>query len=146
MMATVFAWSMIASYKPPSSFRTSWRATDGFPEESFASFDAKNYEGMKDDQSRTPVYVEALRRTLASHEGEFVVLDIGTGPDALLALMAARAGAKKVYAVEAKSMVAEMASEAVKASGYQDVVEVINGLSTDIELPEKADLLVAEVI
>ena len=136
------------AHTPPASItrhRVQWKATDGFPEEAFASFEAKNYQGMINDQSRTPVYAEALRRALAARAGELVVLDIGTGPVALLALMAAREGARKVYAIEASEKVAAMAREAVLASGYQHVVEVITGLSTEVDLPEKADILVAEV-
>ena len=55
------------------------------------------YARMRDDAART----EAYRRAIAAHAGGRVVLDIGTGGLALLAIMAAQAGASQVYACEA---------------------------------------------
>ncbi|KAL0315623.1 UNVERIFIED_CONTAM: protein arginine N-methyltransferase PRMT10 [Sesamum radiatum] len=48
-----------------------------------------------------------------------------------------KAGARKVYAVEATKM-AEHALELVKANKLQNVVEVIEGSMEDVTLPEKA--------
>ena len=81
------------------ALRARWSATDGFSDASFCSFDAERYQGMVDDEERTTLFAEAIRDALRRRPGA-VVLDIGTGPQALLALIAGRAGAKKVYAVE----------------------------------------------
>ena len=57
---------------------------------------------------------------------EMVVLDVGTGPFALLAIAAAKAGAKKVYAVEATPEVAELARNEIRKQGIPDgVIEVL---------------------
>ena len=136
----------VALTAQPTSLRAAWTATDGFRDATFCTFDAANYQGMIDDETRTPVYAEALHRAIAPRPGELVVLDIGTGPEALLALMAARSGAKKVYAIEASPAVATLARDAVAAAGYTEVVEIIHGFSTEVSLPEKADLLVAEIV
>jgi protein arginine N-methyltransferase 1 len=76
------------------------------------------------------------------------VLDIGTGPFALFALVAARAGAKKIYAVEANPEAAARAKDFV--AKQEDipagVVEVMEGFTTAIDLPEKVDLVCAEII
>ena len=69
-----------------------WKATDGFNDTSFISFDEKAYEAMRDDEGRTPLFERAIRARLAGQEGQLTVLEIGTGPFALLALIAARAG------------------------------------------------------
>ena len=76
------------------------------------------------------------------------VVDVGTGPYALLALVAARAGAKKVFAIEVNAAAAASARTAVeKATDVPTgVVEVIEGFSTDITLPYKVDLFVGEVV
>ena len=137
--------AVAASFRP---LRATWKATDGFKDPSFCSFDEARYRGMINDNGRTPVFAQAIRRALQDREGQLVVLDIGTGPEALLALIAARAGAKKVYAIEAQPEVAELARRAVAASDDipPGVVEVLQGFSTDVTLPEKADLLVAEIV
>ncbi|CAE8625490.1 unnamed protein product [Polarella glacialis] len=75
-------------------------------------------------------------------------MDIGTGPFALFALAAVRAGAKKVYAIEANPEAAERARNFV--SRQDDIpagsVEVIEGFTTAITLPEKVDLVIAEIV
>ena len=73
-------------------------------------------------------------------------MDLGTGPYALLALDAARAGAKRVFAVEADPRSAQSAREAVVAAGFESVVEIIEGVSTTITLPEKGDVLISEIV
>jgi len=76
------------------------------------------------------------------------VLDIGTGPFAVLALNAAAAGAKKVYCIEANRDAAERARQEIEWASAQIhpcEVEVFEGFSTDVELPEKVDLLVTEI-
>ena len=131
----------------PPPLTSQWTATDGFNDRQFITFDADRYRGMVNDHARTSAFTAAIQKAVLGREGDLVVLDIGTGPEALLALIAARAGAKKVFAIEAQPEVAEMARRAVAASGVGvGVVEVIEGFSTDIELPEKADLLVAEIV
>ena len=59
----------------------------------------KDYEAMRDDAPRTSRFARAIARRLQQRQAQ-TVLDIGTGPFALLAVIAARAGAKKVYAIE----------------------------------------------
>ena len=104
------------------------------------------YGAMISDTTRTPAFAAALHRRL-SNTSDQVVLDIGTGPACLLALLAARAGARRVYAVEANAHAAERARASVLAAGYDEsVIVVLSGYSTAITLPEKADLLVAELV
>ena len=123
-----------------------WKATDGFNDTSFISFDEKAYEAMRDDEGRTPLFEKAIKARLAGQEGQLTVLEIGTGPFALLALIAARAGARKVYAIEAQPEAARRARKAIRKAGFESTVEVLEGFSTAITLPEKADLVVAEIV
>lgn len=131
-----------------------WRAFGakaGAPPRNVNQFDLRGYEGMRDDDNRTPRFIEAIERQLAvsaaAGRGR-VVLDIGTGPFALLALAAARAGASRVFALESDGRVAAAAREAVAAATDvpSGLVEVIEGLSTEVSLPEPADIIVAEVV
>ena len=96
---------------------------------------------MLHDDRRTRDFISAL--TAAVQPGD-VELDIGTG-SGVLAVAVARAGASRVYAVEA-SDIAAVAARVFEANGVADRVTLVPGWSRQIELPERADLLVAEVI
>ena len=114
------------------------------PAAASSPFSPEQYAAMRDDEERTSLFAEAIRRRLRASDAAdgFVVLDIGTGPFALLALVAARAGATRVFAVEADPSVANQARDAVRAATDVPVgvVEVLDGLSTDVTLPCAADL------
>ena len=103
--------------------------------------DPVEHARMLHDERRTGDYLTALAAAVRPSD---VVLDIGTG-SGVLAVAAARAGARHVYAVEA-SDIAEVAERVFALNGVRDRVTLIPGWSRQIELPEPADLLVAEVI
>ncbi len=96
---------------------------------------------MLEDHKRTTAYYRAILDNRKQFEGK-VVLDVGTG-SGILAMFAARAGARKVYAVEATSM-AEHARKLVKANQLDTIVTVIQGTMETVELPEKVDIIVSE--
>ena len=96
--------------------------------------------GVAGDRNRG--YTEAIR---AAAPGK-VVLDLGTGRDALWAIAAARAGARHVYAVEAQATAAAQATEAVARAGLGDAVTVLHGDSTTVRLGERAELCVSEIV
>ena len=111
----------------------------GLPSTGWA--DPVEHARMLHDERRTGDYLRAL--AAAVRPGD-VVLDIGTG-SGVLAVAAARAGARRVYAVEA-SDIAEVAERVFARNGVQDRVTLLPGWSRQIDIPEPADLLVAEVI
>jgi protein arginine N-methyltransferase 1 len=71
-----------------------------------------------------------------------VVLDIMCGAG-LRSLLAARAGARKVYAVETSDAI-ETARE-IAAANRVEQVEFVRARSTDITLPERADVIVSDL-
>lgn len=106
----------------------------------------RDYQAMRDDMARTSKFEAAIKRRLQGTEGKATVVDIGTGSFALLAIMAARAGAKKVYAIEKNKKAAERAQETVQMAGLQDKIQIIEGDSMEVALPERVDLVVSELI
>eukprot|EP00978_Attheya_sp_CCMP212_P046811 scaffold412996_cov59-Attheya_sp.AAC.1 len=136
--------------------KAAWSAVDGLnsfqEEKAFVSFDASAYAAMRDDPSRTPLFQKAIASRLQSAPGgpeSQTVLDLGTGPFALFAIIAAEQGAGKVYAMEADPEIAKSARETVKRSGFADVITILEGFSTDIpSLPnnDKVDFVVAEIV
>ena len=92
---------------------------------------------------RDRIRTEAFRRAIESviRPGD-VVLDVGAG-SGIMSLFAARAGAARVYAVEATT-IAVLAQALAAANGAAEVVQVIQGDIMDVELPERADVIVSE--
>ena len=93
------------------------------------------------DEARISAFRRAIEEIV--NPGE-VVLDLGSGTG-ILGLLACRAGAGRVYAIEESGMIG-LAREVCQANGFQDRVVFIKGLSTRVELPEKVDVVVADQI
>lgn len=85
-------------------------------------------------------YQSALERHISP---DSVVLDLGTGIG-LIAICACKAGAKKVYAIEANDTIA-IAQDLALENSCEDRIEFIQGFSTDIELPERVDVIVSDL-
>ena len=97
--------------------------------------------GLLDDELRTKQFLAAIRAQVTADD---VVLDIGSGTG-VMAVGAALAGAKHVFAMEASAM-AGTVRELARANGVADRVTVLQGWSTRLELPTRATLLVTETI
>ena len=96
---------------------------------------------MLNDRTRTSAYLASISKAVRPGD---VVLDIGTGTG-VFAIAAARAGARQVYAIEA-GRIAKAARTLFRVNGVADRVTLIRGWSTCITLPERADVLIAELI
>ncbi|MFZ4678243.1 MAG: 50S ribosomal protein L11 methyltransferase [Nodosilinea sp.] len=97
---------------------------------------------MLHDRARTVAFQRAL---YAQVKPDDVVVDIGTGTG-ILAATAALAGACQVYGVERTGNLSRLAQQFFAHNGLSDRVQVIEGDSTRVTLPEKADVLVTETI
>ncbi|KAG4932074.1 hypothetical protein JHK87_046076 [Glycine soja] len=99
-------------------------------------------QNMLQDYVRTGTYHAAVLENRADFIGR-VVVDVGAG-SGILSLFAAQAGAKHVYAVEASEM-AEYARKLIAGNPtLAQRITVIKGKVEDVELPEKADILISE--
>lgn len=85
---------------------------------------------MIQDKVRTSSYASFILSNPAIFRGA-VVLDVGCGTG-ILSLFAAKAGARKVFAVDA-SDIAEKAQKNVRANNFDDVITyVISSESSDL--------------
>jgi protein arginine N-methyltransferase 1 len=99
------------------------------------------HEDMLKDRVRTCAYRDAIEGNPSIIAGK-VVLDVGCGTG-ILSMFAARAGARKVYGVEASGIV-EFARVIVEENGLSDRITIIQGTMEEVELPEKVDVVVSE--
>jgi SAM-dependent methyltransferase len=134
------------------SFGASWTSIDGLnqmndpnPNNKVVGFDMNAYKAMRDDKTRTPFFEQAIQQRLGKNPESQIVLDLGTGPFCLFAMIAAQLGAGKVYALEANPEAAASARAVVDKAGYGDIITVVEGFSTEINLPEPVDFCVAEI-
>lgn len=100
------------------------------------------YSAMTGDESRNARYHAALSQTVKDK----VVVDIGTGKDAILARLCLEAGARKVYAIELLKETYQAARACLEQLALDDRIILIHGDATSVELPELADVCVSEIV
>lgn len=105
-----------------------------------SEYSLHDYGTMIRDRDRTDAYARALEYTIRP---DSAVLDIGAG-SGILSLLAARAGARRVFAVEPEDII-ELARAFAVTNGLADRVEFIQAVSTRIALPEPVDLVVSDI-
>ncbi|KAL6709026.1 Ribosomal protein arginine N-methyltransferase rmt3 [Coniothyrium glycines] len=101
---------------------------------------------MIEDRVRTEGYRDFIEKNRDIFEGK-TVLDVGCGTG-ILSLFCARAGAKKVFAVD-NSGIAVRAKEIIAKNGYEDRITVIQGRVEDFNTErqigkEKVDIIISE--
>lgn len=94
------------------------------------------------DTRRTKSFKRAIEETVLPGD---VVLDVGTG-SGILGMFAAKAGAKKVYAVDIAPDIAQFAKKNVINNGYKNKIEVISGDMKEIKFPHKIDVVIMELM
>src|SRR5688572_14552112 len=89
------------------------------------------------------VRMTAYRQALAARVTPgAVVVDLGSG-SGILGLLACEAGASRVYSIDGGAML-EVARKHARHSGFGDRITFLRGHSEEVELPERADLVIAD--
>ena len=100
---------------------------------------------MMNEQERNEAYYGGLKSIVTP---EKVVFEIGTG-SGLLAMMAAKLGARKVFTCESVGLIADTAQKIVRRNNFQDQIAVLAKAShmvrLETDLPTRADILVHEI-
>lgn len=93
------------------------------------------------DEARTLAFQKAIAKSVKPGD---VVVDLGSG-SGILSFFACQAGARRVYAIE-KQHSADLIALLARQNGFGDRVTVVHEYSMHVELPERADVLITEVL
>lgn len=107
----------------------------------FGVDDAATHAVMLLDRLRIEAFARAIAATV--REGD-VVADVGAGTGVLAAL-AARAGARRVFAIE-RGPAAQVARRVIDDNGLGDVVEIVRADAREVRLPEAPTVLISETL
>ncbi|MCA9347706.1 methyltransferase [Candidatus Saccharibacteria bacterium] len=112
---------------------------DSYPEDEYPSISALN---LIRNGNRIDGYVDAMKVAL---DGARRVVDVGTGPGALLALIGVQLnpGIEKISAIEANARSAECARKLIELFGLEDQIEVIHGDGLSMS-PIESDVMVTK--
>ena len=99
-----------------------------------------DYDAMLADTVRSAAYIAAIGAAVRPGD---VVVEIGTGVG-FFAVAAARAGARRVYAIELNPAIA-LGPDVAKANGCSDSITFVHGRSELVSLPERGDVLIEDL-
>src|SRR3989338_2304037 len=94
------------------------------------------------DKKRVLALRNAIKKIVRKGD---VVADLGTG-SGILAMFAADAGAKKVYAIEADNNLYKTLETNFQINGHQKKIQLIKGDVRKIKVPEKVDVVICEMV
>ncbi len=105
-------------------------------------YDDRIYKHFANDELRNEKYRKAIQKVVKDK----VVLEIGPGSECILSLICLEESAKRIYAVEIIEEAYQKAFNKIKTLGLEDKIIVIHGDATQIELPEKIDCCISEIV
>ena len=103
-------------------------------------YTVRDYGRMMSDEVRLEAYRAAIAASVAPGD---VVIDLGAGTG-ICTLLALRAGASHVYAVESNAAV-RLLPEVCSRNGFKGKVTVIQGSSTTVTLDKPADVVISDL-
>src|SRR3954467_13591778 len=103
-------------------------------------YDIYDHGRMIADRVRGDAYARAIAATVRPDD---IVVDLGTGTG-IFAILACRAGARRVYAIEPSAII-EVAREIAAANDCFDRIEFLQSDARQVELTERANVLIADL-
>jgi precorrin-6B methylase 2 len=100
------------------------------------------HESLLKDKNRNRPFYRALKENITRDSS---VIDIGSGTG-LWAIAAARMGAKRVVAIEQEPLLIGLIKTLAHENGVADKVEVIQGISKEVQLGREFDIIISETI
>ena len=92
------------------------------------------------DRVRMGAYITAIAKYVRPGD---VVIDLGCGPG-IFALLACKAGARRVYAIDINSVV-DFGRHLAAVNGFADRIQFLCGDSRQVHLPERANVIISDV-
>lgn len=108
----------------------------------FFIYDELLYYAMTNDERRNNSYKAAFNKLLKDK----IVVEVGTGQDAILSRFAVEAGAKQVYAIEMLDESYKKAKSTIERLGLTKKIKLVYGDANKVKLPEKGDVLISEIV
>ncbi|XP_059832599.1 protein arginine N-methyltransferase 1-like [Hypanus sabinus] len=100
------------------------------------------HEEMLKDEIRTLTYRNSIYHNKHVFKDK-TVLDVGSGTG-ILAMFAAKAGAKKVFGIECSS-ISDYSEKIIKANHLDNIIVIFNGKVEEVQLPvDKVDIIISE--
>jgi protein arginine N-methyltransferase 1 len=103
-------------------------------------YSVTGHGNMIAERARTDAYARALQQAIRPGS---VVLDLGTGTG-FFALLACKFGARRVFAIESDDVI-EVARRIAADNACGDRIELFHARSTEVTLPERADVIVSDL-
>ena len=103
-------------------------------------YSLEDYGNMIADRWRFDAYAKAIASAIRPGDA---VVEIGCGPG-VFCLLACRAGARRVYAIESEDSI-QFARALADANGLADRIEFIQTDSRKVALPETVDVIVSDI-
>lgn len=110
--------------------------------EDILSWDDDFHALMLNDEIRMAAYEKAIKEAV---KPGMTVVDVGTGT-AILALWTFEAGASHVYGIDVNKARIPQATQRIADAGFLDRFTLINELSHKVELPERVDVCISEIL
>jgi len=110
--------------------------------EALFTWDEDFHQLMLNDNIRMQCYEKAIKETVKPGD---IVVDLGTGTG-VLSRWALEAGASTVYGIDMDRDILALATQSISDAGFADRFIPLNRLSYQVTLPEKADVLISEIM